>query len=109
MKFSIKTHINEIMHCISATIDTEKSLNVKRSAVLTLKLLFEGVDKENFLYVLDDSILDLYRILKRCLNKTDDDVFAMHAQHAYQHLDELMKNFLFPKQTLTKEIKLLNF
>lgn len=109
MGFSLSGNLAEIVLCITAILDTDKSLNVQRAAMIVLKLLFEGLDRQQFLKIVGDSMLQLYRILKKVLMITGDDVLRIHAQQAYEYLDELMKNFLFPQQTLKKEIKILGY
>ena len=109
LNYKILDNLNEIINCVVCILESDKSVNVRRSAILVVKLLFEGLNKNTFMNVIGDSLLGLYRTLKVILNDyKQDDVIKLQAQLAYEYLDELMKAYLFPKQTLTKEIKVLN-
>lgn len=106
LKYSLSDYLAEIISCITSVLDTDKSIIVKRSAILTLKLLFEGLDKD-FMFVTGNELKNLYRILKKVITIEQDDVLKLQAQLAYEYLDKLMRDFMFPKQTLEKTIKIL--
>ena len=109
LNYKISDNLNEILNCVVSILETDNSVNVRRSAMLVIKLLFEGLDKESFMDIIGGSLLSLYRTLKIVLNDhKQDDVIRLHAQLSYEYLDELMKGYLFPKQNLVKEIKVLN-
>ena len=109
LNYKIIDNLNEILNCVVSILQTENSINVRRSAMLVIKLLFEGLNKESFMDIIGGSLLNLYRTLKSIINDyRQDDVVRLHAQMAYEYLDELMKVYLFPKQNLVKEIKVLN-
>lgn len=50
---------------------------------------------------------DLYRLLKSVVACDRDEVTVLHAQLALQELEDIMKRFLFPPQTLEKKLLVL--
>lgn len=57
--------------------------------------------------VLRDVLRDLYRLLKWVVASEHDQVTVLHAQLALEELDDIMRRFLFPPQTLEKKIVVL--
>lgn len=57
--------------------------------------------------VLQDVLLDLYRMLKFIARCEQDAVTVLHAQMALEELDDIMRRVLFPHQTLEKKIMVL--
>ncbi|CAF0924975.1 unnamed protein product [Brachionus calyciflorus] len=107
LNYSIQNDIYEILSCLSALLDTHKSLHVKRSAILVLKMIVEGLKKENFLQVLGNSLTPLYKLLIKIKNTTQDDVIRLNCQLTSDYINEMMMSSMFPKQVLQKEIKVL--
>ena len=108
LNYSLSQNIFEIINCLSSLIETDKSTQVKRSACLVLKLTIEGLKKENFLHILERSILPLYRLLTKTMRTTQDDVIRLNCQTTSEYINDLMKSSMFPKQTFEKEIKVLS-
>ena len=108
LNYSLGQNIFEIINCLSCLIDTDKSIQVKRSAILVLKMIIEGLRKENFIHVLGSSIVPLYRLLTKTMKVSQDDVIQLNCQLTNEYLNELMKSSMFPKQTFQKEIKVLS-
>ena len=50
---------------------------------------------------------DLYRQLKLVVTMEKDDALLLHAQLALEELNLIMKEYMFPEQTLTKKITVL--
>ena len=107
LNYSIQQNIFEIINCLSSLIETDRSIQVKRSAIMVLKMIIEGLKKENFLSILDKSILPLYKLLNKTKSITNDDVIKLNCQLTNEYLNELMKESMFPQQKLEKEIKIL--
>ncbi len=57
--------------------------------------------------VLDSVLRDLYRVLKMAAITERDDVTLHHVAMAQGQLDDIMTSYLFPKQTLQKQIHVL--
>ncbi|XP_042707981.2 transport and Golgi organization protein 6 homolog isoform X2 [Chrysemys picta bellii] len=57
--------------------------------------------------VLRDVLRDLYRLLKSVVVSDRDEVTVLHAQLALEELDDIMRRFLFPPQTLEKKLVVL--
>lgn len=51
---------------------------------------------------------DVYRLLKLLRSTEKDDGVLFHVQLAMDELDTIMNDYLFPKQTLTKKIHVLD-
>ena len=60
--------------------------------------------------VLGDSILDMYRLLKRVEGMERDELTRVHAQAALGELDSVMRTALFPEPSTRpqKKITILN-
>ncbi|XP_071502546.1 transport and Golgi organization protein 6 homolog [Diadema antillarum] len=107
LRFSLGAVMHEIMDCVTSLIKTDPELEVKRSAVQVLTLLLRGLGKDA-IQVLDAVLRDVYRCLKQARGTTTDEVLLLHTQLALEELDLIMRNYLFPKQTLEKKITILH-
>lgn len=58
------------------------------------------------LQVLDSALRDLYKMLKHVYTVEKDDTVKLHITMALKQLHQIMTDFLFPKQTLTKRISI---
>ena len=58
--------------------------------------------------VLDRALRDLYHLLKHVERTETDAVLLTHTDRGLEVLDKFMKDFLFPEQTLTKKISVLD-
>ena len=56
------------------------------------------------LQVLEHALHDLYRLLKMTLTVEKEEMVKVHVQLSLDELDSITREFLFPKQTLTKHI-----
>ena len=108
LKYALQSSLAEIVNCLSSLIDTDNSVEVKRSASMVLKMIVEGLDKNTFIQVLGPSILSLFRLLTRVKASSHDDVIRLNCQLTNDYLNEMMKESMFPKQTLQKEIRILS-
>ena len=109
LNYSLSQNIHEIINCLSSLIEFDKSNQVKRSAIMVVKMIIEGLKQENFLDVLGNSALPLYKVLSKTKSTTNDEIIQLNCQLTTEYLNSLMKNYLFPKQKLEKEIKILSF
>lgn len=109
LNYSLSQNIHEIINCLSSLIESDKSLQVKRSAIMVVKMIIEGLKQENFLDVLGSSALPLYKVLSKTKLICQDEIVQVNCQLTTDYLNDLMKNYLFPKQKLEKEIKILSF
>jgi len=108
LNYSLHLNVHEIINCLSSLIDTDKSIQVKRSAAMVIKMIIEGLKQENFLQILGDSALPLYKVLSKTTATNQDEIVQLNCQLSKEYLNELMRNSLFPKQKLQKEIKVLS-
>lgn len=96
LKYSLKPHINQIMIGIKCLIQTETDLQVKRSAIMFLHLLLNGLDSD-CIQVISDQLPEIYRLVKLVYTNSLDDVMQLHAQLAYEQLDRIGRQLLTPK------------
>ena len=57
---------------------------------------------------MESIITNLYRLLKRTHTIEKDDVVQLHIQMALDELDRITRDLLFPKETFTKKIRILD-
>ena len=60
------------------------------------------------LQILESAIKDLYKLLKHVASTEKEQSVLIHVHLALQELDGIMRELLFPKQTLTKRIRVLD-
>jgi hypothetical protein len=107
LNYSIPSILQEVLSAVERTMTVEDDVIVKRAACLVVKMLFSGLDR-NIIEVLQGSLKDFYRLLKRVVVMETDDIVVSHAQSALQVLDRIMRELLFPQQTLTKKISIVS-
>ncbi|XP_071959551.1 transport and Golgi organization protein 6 homolog [Antedon mediterranea] len=106
LRFSLGSVIYEVMNCLVSILKTDSEIIVKRACVNVVTLMLRGLGEEA-MSVLESSLLDLYRSLKHILATENDDVVKLHAELALNEMDLFMREYLFPKQTLSKKIVVL--
>ncbi|KAL6107428.1 tango6 [Pungitius sinensis] len=106
LDYTLGTLAQELCSCLTALIKTEKVAEVRRAAVHVITLLLRGLSDKTT-QVLSDVLLDMYRALKWVVRSDPDDVTMLHAQLALEEMDDIMRRFIFPEQTLQKKIIVL--
>ncbi|KAI8479699.1 Transport and Golgi organization protein 6 [Branchiostoma belcheri] len=106
LKFSIGPIIHEIFACLSGVLSSDPEATVRSAAVTVVTQLLRGLGVDA-IKVLDAVLRDLYRLLKHTAQVEKDDTTKTHVYIALEELDTIMKDFLFPKQTLEKKITVL--
>ncbi|XP_034282579.1 transport and Golgi organization protein 6 homolog isoform X1 [Pantherophis guttatus] len=104
--FQLGSVVHELAACLAAVVKTDREAEVRRAAVHVVVLLLRGLSTKA-VEVLRDVLLDLYRLLKFVVRCEQDEVTVLHAQLALEELDGLLRQFLFPPQTLQKKIEIL--
>jgi hypothetical protein len=99
MNYTLQTCIHEIINCLSSLIETDKSVEVKRSACMVLKMIVEGLRKESFVGVLGQAITPLFRLLVRVKSMSTDEVIRLSCKLTSDYLNEMMRESMFPKET----------
>lgn len=108
LNFGLQINLCEIIFCLSSIIDTDKSINVKRSATMVIKMIIDGLKKETFIQVLGSSIRNLFHLLMKTKSNCQDDIIQLNCQLALDYLNEIMDKSIFPERSLRKEIKVLD-
>lgn len=106
LQYSLSQHIAEITSCLASLLETDHAEQVQRSAAMVLKMIVEGLRDKNFIEVLGSSALPLYRLLKKTVGVTKDEVVLLHCQLTLENLGDLLKRSMFPEQNLIKEINI---
>ncbi|XP_038077559.1 transport and Golgi organization protein 6 homolog [Patiria miniata] len=106
LRFSLGPNLHEVLNCLMTILRSDPELQVRRACVLVLTLLLRGLGKDA-ITVLEGVMKDIYRSLKLALSVETDDVIRLHCQLALEEIDVFMREYLFPKQTLSKKITVL--
>ncbi|XP_039186897.1 transport and Golgi organization protein 6 homolog isoform X3 [Crotalus tigris] len=104
--FQLGFVVHELASCLAAVVKTDHEAEVRRAGVHVVVLLLRGLSTKA-VEVLHDVLLDLYRLLKFVVRCEQDEVTVLHAQLALEELDGLLRQLLFPPQTLQKKIEIL--
>ena len=97
----------QILSCVTQLLQSDSTPQVQQAALLVISLLLKGLSHHT-VHILEDSLRDVYRLLK-CVEgeRERDDLTRAHAQAALGQLDSVMKDWVFPQQKLTKNITIL--
>ncbi|XP_061450194.1 transport and Golgi organization protein 6 homolog isoform X2 [Rhineura floridana] len=106
LHFQLGSVLHEVTWCLTTVVKTDHQAEVRRAAVHVVVLLLRGLSTRA-VEVLRDALLDLYRLLKSVVRCELDEVTVLHAQLALEELDSIMRELLFPRQTLEKKIEVL--
>ncbi|XP_076334925.1 transport and golgi organization 6 isoform X2 [Tachypleus tridentatus] len=92
LKFSLGPYTQEVFFCLRSVIQTDKSKEARRAAVLVIFLLLQGFGKESF-EILGSEMRDLYRHLRHIYHTEQDEVTKLHAQLALEEVDEVTRKY----------------
>ncbi|XP_053255851.1 transport and Golgi organization protein 6 homolog isoform X3 [Podarcis raffonei] len=106
LHFQLGSVVHEVTSCLTAIAKTDGQVEVRRAAVHVVVLLLRGLSTRA-VEVLQDALLELYHLLKFVVRCEQDEVTVLHAQLALEELDGIMRELLFPRQTLEKKIEVL--
>lgn len=106
MNYSLALHITEITNCLTSLLDSDPSVQVKRSAAMVIKMIVEGLKNTSFLQVLGKQALPLYRLLTKTFKSTEDDVVRLHCQLTLSNLNELVTGYMFSEGQRVKKINI---
>ncbi len=104
LNYSLANYLVEIINCLTSIIDTDTSVQCKRSAIMVLKMIVEGLKIHNFIEILGKSALPMYKLVSRTYKTTNDDVIKLHCELTLLALKDLVKISMFPDQKLIKKI-----
>ncbi|VDI13675.1 Hypothetical predicted protein [Mytilus galloprovincialis] len=106
IRFSLGNVIREIFECCQSLLKTDDSPEVRKAAAMLTTMLLQGLGKD-MLQVLESVLRDLYHLLKLTLKTEKEEKVKDHILLSLNELDDIMKDYLFPKQTLKKKIIVL--
>ncbi|XP_062575035.1 transport and Golgi organization protein 6 homolog isoform X2 [Saccostrea cucullata] len=107
LRFNLGPIIQEVFTCCSALLKSDSDVEVRKASALTLTLILRGLGK-SVLQVLGSVIRDLYQLLKLTERSEKDEGVRRQIILAYNELDDIMREELFPKQVLQKKIRVLD-
>lgn len=107
LRFSLGNVIYEIFSCCSSLAKHDSSAEVQAAAVLLITQLLQGLGKDTFV-LLEDILKDLYKLLKSIESEEHSEAVKLQTNLALNELNDLVKDALFPKQVLTKRIRVLD-
>ncbi|XP_074646792.1 transport and Golgi organization protein 6 homolog [Tubulanus polymorphus] len=107
LRYSLGNIIQEVFSCCSSLLKSDESVTVRQSAAFLITQLLRGVGKDA-MKILDSILRELYRLLKLIATTEKEETVLIHVGLALEELDEIMKNFLFPKQSLSHQIYVLD-
>ncbi|XP_022106681.1 transport and Golgi organization protein 6 homolog isoform X2 [Acanthaster planci] len=106
LKFALGPNLHEVLNCLMKILRSDPEVQARRACILVLTLILRGLGKDA-VKALEDVMRDIYRSLKLTLSVEKDDVIRLHCQLALEEIDVIMREYLFPKQTLVKKITVL--
>ncbi|KYQ90522.1 hypothetical protein DLAC_09147 [Tieghemostelium lacteum] len=95
LHYSIQRYLVEILHCIHSILQSEKLVEIRRSAIFVFILLLKGLGKDSF-ELIPDQLLSLYNTLKNLEFYETDEISKSHARSALYELSNITKSFVFP-------------
>ena len=98
----------EIVATVGGAAKLDAAPEVRRGAVLVIRKMLLGLGVDAMDALGGEVLKELYRLLKRLYQVDADEVVKLQAQLAYEALDELMRDFIFPKESLVKKISVLS-
>ena len=96
----------QILSCVSQLLVSDSTPQVQQAALLVFNLLLKGLSHHT-ISILGDSLRDVYRLLKHVEGERGrDELTRTHARAALRELDNVMRDWAFPQQALTKNISI---
>ncbi|CAD6227680.1 GSCOCG00001360001-RA-CDS [Cotesia congregata] len=105
--FKLGHAVTEVLYCVGKIIETDREQECRRAGVLVINLLIRGLGKD-VLTDLGSDLLPVYRALKFLRDNDNDQVLRLHAQLALEELDDIVREFLYAKPLLQKNIYLIS-
>jgi hypothetical protein len=86
----------QLFNWLHQAIEFDKSIEVRRAAVMVIKLLLEGMGKDAF-RVLEKNLRDVWRALVRLRNTETDAAMLAHVGGAIEEIDKIVREFFLPQ------------
>ncbi len=98
-----------MLSCLHDCIAFDRSIEVRRAAVLVIVLLLEGLGSDAF-RVLEARLRDIWRELRRLRDTENDPALLEHVGAAINRVDKIVNELFAPSQqrNLTKNIYVLD-
>lgn len=96
-----------MIQCAQAVALFDENEEPRRAAVFLITSLFRGL-KTTVFEVLESSLLELYRTLKRICANDVDEVVRVQTETSLNILNEIMKESFTGRPIMEKKIRILN-
>lgn len=93
LRYSVGLFLQELLHCVTATINHDREEQVRRGAVHVLTLLLRGFGRDA-LEAMPEELRDIMRALRRAASTDPDEITRYHARVALAELDEIVQGFM---------------
>ena len=107
LRFALGNVVQEMFQGLHAVLQWDKAIEVKRAAVLVLKLMLEGLGDDAF-EVLQGLIRDIWKTLILLKKNEHDDIMQIHVDQAIDEINKIVKKFLTPSNEPKKTIYVLD-
>ena len=107
LRFALGGVAQEIFKGLYDVLQWDKAIDVKRAAVLVLKLMLEGLGDDAFA-VLQELIRDVWRTLILLKKNEHDEILHIHIDQAIEEINKIVKKFLNPPNEPKKTIYVLD-
>lgn len=94
-----------MMVILQSVIQNDNYLPARRSAVMVLTDIIYGIDN---LIDFQEILLPVYKTLRDIAINENDQSMRVHAESGLKQLNSKIKDFLIPKESVHKEIKIFN-
>lgn len=92
-----------MMIILQSVIQNDTYLPARRSAVMVLTDIINGIEN---IIDFQEILLPVYKTLRYIVTNENDRSMRIHAESGLEHLSSKIKDFLIPKQSAHKEIKI---
>ncbi|TRY61857.1 hypothetical protein TCAL_11238 [Tigriopus californicus] len=107
LKYSLGMILDEVFMCLHQVIQTDKSVQVRRAAVLVVSLILQGLGPDA-LKVLQSYIKEIYKTLIQLQRTETDPPLLQHVDIALGEIDDIVRRFFQPELNHTKKIYVLD-
>ncbi|CAH1779818.1 unnamed protein product [Owenia fusiformis] len=108
LRFSLGSCIQEIISCCSSILKSQgDEIEVRRAAAMVITMILQGGGSQA-IQILENELQALYRLMKHTITVETDEQIRLHVAMGLEEMDKFMRDYLFPKQTLTKKIQVLS-
>ncbi|RUS88089.1 hypothetical protein EGW08_004142, partial [Elysia chlorotica] len=106
LHFALGPVLYEVITCCRDVLTSDPDPEPRKAAAMTFALILRGLGKDT-LTALGGALIDVYRSLKRAAATDPEEGVRVHAALALDELDGTMREMLFARPELSKQISIL--